>query len=257
MIKNRLIIKYEEGRGGVDCWDKIAEEKALTVAVNGDEIITLLCSPDNLSELALGFLLSEGILTWNAETAVEVDEVIGLANVLTSSIKELNLNSLGKRSISTGCGKGAVFYSLNDHRDRNVVNDETRFQLGHLRQTMADLQMHSVSFQETGGVHSAGLIYNGDLILREDVGRHNAVDKLLGYCFLSKFMPESSGLFLSGRISSEIVLKAGRMGFPLIVSRSAPTTLAVDLAEELGITLVGFVRGKRANIYSHQRRIIL
>lgn len=257
MIKDILIKKYEAIKGGTDYWDKIAVEKAFTLAVNGMELITLLCSPANYKELALGFLLSEGILTWDAEVKVELDEEIGLANVLAPAINEININSLGKRTLTSGCGKGAIFYSLNDHRDRVKVSDETKYELSYLQQIMAELQKCSHFFLETGGVHSAGILHDGNLVLREDVGRHNAVDKLIGYCFLARFMPWGSAIFLSGRISSEIVLKTSRIGLPLIVSRSAPTTLAIDLAEELGITLVGFARGKRANIYSHQWRINL
>lgn len=257
MKKDFLILKYEEEKGCAEYQDTIAVEKAFTVAVNGLELITLMCSPVNFEELALGFLLSEGILNWDVEVKVELDEKCGLANVLVPSINKLNLSSLGKRTLTSGCGKGAVFYNLNDHRDRRKVSDDTKFELRYLQEIMSELQKRSRCFFETGGVHSAGLVYNGDLVLREDIGRHNAVDKLLGYCFVSMLTPSGLALFLSGRISSEIVLKSARIGFPLIVSRSAPTSLAIELADELGITLAGFVRGKRANIYSHKWRIDL
>lgn len=255
MIKEYLITKYDEKQGSCDFRDKIAVEKALTLAVNGMELITLLCSPANYDELALGYLLSEGILTWDAEVEMELEEERGLINVVSASSNNLNLSSLGKRTLTSGCGKGAVFYSLNDHRGRKNVTDETRFKIKELHEVMQELQNGSQCFLETGGVHSAGLVLESDLILREDIGRHNAVDKLLGYCFLKRYLPQGSAIFLSGRISSEIVLKAARIGFPLIVSRSAPTTLAVELALELGVTLVGFARGKRANLYSHMWRI--
>lgn len=255
MIRELLITKYDENKGKYECRDKLAVEKALTLAVNEMELVTLLCSPGHYDELALGYLLAEGILQWDAEVELDIDQDRGLVNVQSPSFSQINLFSLGKRTLASGCGKGTVFYNLNDHRDRKIVEDETRFKIKNLQETMLELQKSSLGFFETGGVHSAGIMLGDGLVLREDIGRHNAVDKLLGYCFRKRTTMQGSAIFISGRISSEIVLKAARGGISLLVSRSAPTTLAVELAQELGITLAGFVRGKRANIYSHSWRI--
>jgi FdhD protein len=119
------------------------------------------------------------------------------------------------------------------------------------------LEEKSVIFRRTGGVHSAALAdRNGFLARYEDVGRHNAVDKTLGYALLNRVNPVDKILVLSGRIASEILLKAARSRIPLVLSRSAPTYLAVELAEKLGITVVGFARGDKLNVYSHMQRVL-
>jgi FdhD protein len=119
-----------------------------------------------------------------------------------------------------------------------------------------ELQQKALLFKATGGVHSAALADNEMLLyFYEDIGRHNAVDKIIGECLLNGTATDDKALFTSGRISSEIMLKAAKLKIQLIVSRAAPTSLSVELAEALNITLVGFVRGRRMNIYSHPWRI--
>ena len=118
------------------------------------------------------------------------------------------------------------------------------------------MQDKALLFKSTGGVHSAAIAERDQILFySEDIGRHNAVDKIVGECILKDISLEDKILLTSGRISSEIVIKGAKLGLPLIVSRSAPTSLAVELARETGITLVGFARGKRLNIYSHSVRI--
>jgi FdhD protein len=119
------------------------------------------------------------------------------------------------------------------------------------------LEEKSVTFRRTGGVHSAALADSNGLIARyEDVGRHNAVDKSLGYALLNQIDPNDKILVLSGRIASEILLKAARSRIPMFLSRSAPTYLAVELANKLGITVVGFARGEQLNVYSYMERVL-
>jgi FdhD protein len=121
-----------------------------------------------------------------------------------------------------------------------------------------DLDKQSLTFRKTGGVHSAALGNQRELVVRyEDIGRHNAVDKVMGYAFLHQIPLQDKCLILSGRISTEIVLKVALNGIAVIVSRSAPTLQAVKMAERLGLTIIGFARGNRFNVYTHGERVQL
>jgi FdhD protein len=120
------------------------------------------------------------------------------------------------------------------------------------------LEDKSVTFHRTGGVHSAALAdASGLLCMYEDIGRHNAVDKVLGYAFINNISTDDKCLLLSGRIASEILIKAARGNIPLVLSRSAPTGLTIELADEMDIAVVGFARGQRFSIYSHKEKIII
>jgi FdhD protein len=126
----------------------------------------------------------------------------------------------------------------------------------HLLKVINELDATSYTFQQTGGVHSAGLADNRQLLFRyEDIGRHNAVDKVIGQAFLQQIDLSDKCLLLSGRIAAEILMKTARNGIPLILSRSAPTMMAVETAEKLGLTVVGFARGQRFNLYCQSERI--
>jgi FdhD protein len=137
------------------------------------------------------------------------------------------------------------------------IKSSLQVEAGEILKLVGAVQDKALLFKSTGGVHSAALAERDKLLFyNEDIGRHNAVDKIVGQCILKNISLEDKILLTSGRISSEIVIKGAKLGLPIIVSRSAPTSLAVALARETGITLVGFARGKRLNIYSHTIRII-
>lgn len=256
MKKDILIKKYNLDTGFREERDLVAVEGPLTIFLNAIEIVTLMCSPENREELAIGYLLSEGLIGREDNLKISLEESQGLLKVESDNFNPAGLQRLGKRTITTGCGKGASFYNLNDRYGRKEIQDSTTVKMDALLLMMREFQVQSKIYRETGGVHSAAMHLPGrELIFREDVGRHNAVDKLLGYCVLHQYKMEGAVLYMSGRISSELVIKGGRMGIPVMVSRSAPTSLAVEIAEDIGLTLVGFARGKKANIYSHATRI--
>lgn len=238
--------------------DQVVVEMPLTIFLNGREFVTLLCSPILLDCLAVGFLRSEGLLS-SADDLEEVslEQDKGFVHIWTAGSVDLEEKLYGKRTITSGCGKGTVFFNVLDSlHSRPVVStlslsDETVLKL------MKEMQDSSALFKATGGVHSAALADRERLLFySEDIGRHNAVDKIVGRCILEKIPLENKVLLTSGRLSSEIVIKGAKIGFPIIISRSAPTTLSVELAAELGITLVGFARGRRLNIYTHPHRIV-
>ncbi len=238
--------------------DDVVVEAPLTIFLNGKELVTLLCTPEKLESLALGFLRSEGLLN-------SIDEVAGLRlhsdrGAVEVELKEKSglLDKLyGRRTITSGCGKGTVFYSALDAlRSSPLSGDEVSLTAGEIHSLMGELQERSSLFKATGGVHSAALAGGGKILLFcEDIGRHNAVDKIIGECLQQGMAMDDKVLVCSGRLSSEILLKAAKLRLPMLISRAAPTTLSIELAESLNITLVGFVRGRRMNIYTHPYRV--
>lgn len=238
--------------------DLVAVESPLTIYFNEQELVTLLCSPRDLQYLALGFLRSEGLISGADDLdSVSVDEERSIVFVQTKGEDNLAEKLYGKRTITSGCGKGTIFFHALDSLQSKPVVSGLRVKGESLFALMRALQDRSLLFQATGGVHSAALAEEEQiLIYSEDIGRHNAMDKIVGECLMKGISLNDRILLSSGRLSAEIVLKGAKMGIPLIVSRSAPTSLAVELAGRTGITLVGFVRGRRFNIYSHEERIL-
>ena len=237
--------------------DVVAKESPLTIILNNREVVTLLCSPANLRYLAVGFLFSEGLLKSKDEIRkILVDDRRGVVRVETEGDEELAPDALFKRFITSGCGRGASFYSAIDAQDQVKVESRLKISTLEILALVHEFQHRSQVYRSTGGVHSAALCDIRDiLVFNEDIGRHNAVDKIFGACILDNIATDDHILITSGRISSEILLKIARRNVPVIVSKSAPTNLGVKLANDLGVTLVGFVRGKRMNVYTHNERI--
>ncbi len=237
--------------------DVVAREFPLTIILNNQELVTLLCSPVKLKYLAIGFLFSEGLINRQDEIRqITVDEQRGIVRVAIKESGAVGRDTVFKRFITSGCGRGAAFYSADDARVEKV---ESRVEIS-TRQVLAmvkEFQNRSEIYRATGGVHSAALCDTKSILLfSEDIGRHNAVDKIFGECLLEGIPTDERIVITSGRISSEILLKVAKRRIPIIISKSAPTDLGVRLASELGITLLGFVRGNRINAYAHDWRIV-
>ncbi len=234
--------------------DIVVTEFPLKIVINGQKFITLLCSPMNLDELVVGYLYNERIIK-NRDDICDIRfrgnyVYLTLADSINTFIpdkKPKTLTSSSSRVLNNIKTKHVSF-------DKNIKVPYKNFYI------IADiLSKNSKLFKDTGGVHGALLSnYNADFTLfREDIGRHNAVDKIAGFLLLNNTLLGSKILATSGRISSEILLKAARCNIPILMSRSAPTALSIDLANKLGITLVGFVRKKKMNIYTFEDRIEL
>jgi len=234
-----------------------AREYPLTIIFNGCQLVTMLCSPDSLQDLAVGFLSSEGFLRSKDEIQnITVDQVRGVVRLQTIDGREVSQGTLSKRLISTGCGRGAAFYSATDV-DSTVITSKVTITTQEILNLTAVFQHASPVYKETHAVHSAALCRDAQILVHaEDVGRHNAVDKIFGHCLLQGISTEDCLLITSGRISSEIAHKVVKMGIPILVSISAPTTLAAQVAEKMGITLVASVRGNKMDVYSNSWRII-
>lgn len=251
----RLIKAYREGFMQ-DIFDPVVIEIQMTIVVNGAELVALACSPANLEELAVGYLVSEGVLS----PGQPVDSLKLSSNhtVLIESNIILESSAAKTRVVNTCMGKGQTSPTVVSSATPAGGRSDCAFNAKDLLAVIDELNNTSETFRLTGGVHSAGLGQGSSLLVRyEDIGRHNAVDKVFGYAFLNKLDMDDKYLVLSGRIAGEILMKAARNGVSLILSRSAPTLRTVELAEELGLTIVGFARGERFNVYSHWDRIHL
>ena len=244
-------------KGGTCLEDVVAEESPLTIILNNQELVTLLCSPTDLKYLAIGFLFSEGLLKSKDEIrTIVVDERRGAVRVEAEGQEEFASDAWFKRFITSGGGRGASFYSAADVQGQMRVESRLEVSTLEILALVNGFQHRSQVYRATGGVHSAALCDTRDiLVFNEDIGRHNAIDKIFGECILHGIATEDHIVVTSGRISSEILLKVARRNIPVLVSKSAPTSLGLRLAADLGVTLVGFVRGRRMNVYTHDRRI--
>lgn len=232
--------------------DILIIEYPFTIYLNDEEIITLLCSPESLEELTLGFLYSEGFIDdiSNVEKIL-IDEEKGTSHVYVKERKSLAEKLQGKRTITSGCGKGTLFYNVLDSFKSKKIEKSLDIKIDEIKSLVREFNHKSELFLETGGVHSCALCSLSDiLIFEEDIGRHNALDKILGRALMDNIDLSDKLVLTSGRISSEMLIKVAKRGISAIISRSAPTSLSVELARELNIMVVGFARGEKMNIYS-------
>jgi FdhD protein len=264
------IIEYRD-RSFSEKEDTVVTEKRLRIfSANADEstkadksgkkeIVNLLCTPTMIKELIVGFALSEGFLSSEKEQrgsqqawCAERIEIFWKENDI-----EVNLPIETPEAIATltsGCAKGITFSA---NQEIPVIHDEIKVSVDAILERYREFQKKSELFKATGGVHSAALCDEKEMIVfSEDIGRHNAVDKIIGYAFLENISMQGKLLLLSGRLSSEITQKAVKAGVPILVSRAAPTDMAVDIAKKANITLIGFLRGQHLNIYSNPVRVI-
>lgn len=257
MFEELEIKRVDLRTGSTRLTDKVAAEVPLTIVVNNEELATLLCSPAGLKELAVGYLLAEGFINSADDlAAIALNEKSVVVKIDTKQPLDRSFIEK-KRIITSGCGRGETFFNYQDFSACPPVVSDLKISAQTILGLVAEFQKRSELFKETGGVHSAALCRNGKIAaLAEDIGRHNAVDKIIGEVTLRGESVNGKFLLTSGRISSEIMVKAARLKVPLIVAHSAPTSLAVRIAKQLQITLVGFARGFRLNVYAGEERIV-
>jgi len=240
--------------------DYVAEEKPLYIFLNKSHYATIFCSPSNLKELAVGHLLSEGIV----KSISEIEEIRlrqrGACHVtLKMNIdleKRLKLLKPFSRIILSVCGSPSS-YQYSGRLPKIASHLKVKAEV--ILNSVNRLNSVAKIFRKTGGVHAAA-IYKDDgklLAFAEDVGRHNAVDKAIGIAALNKTDFSTCFLALSGRLTGDIVLKAARIGLPLISSLAAAIDSGISVAKETHLTLAGFVRGRRMNVYSFSERVVL
>lgn len=236
----------------------IAIESPFTVMLNGQEFATLVCSPTDIDDLLVGFLASEGMIRSHDEiTSISLDKDRGFAYVDLEKSIEGNQDDHSKRFIGSCCGKSRQFYLKSDVKTAKTVNSQVLISVNQCYSLMNQLQQASKQFKETGGVHNAALATVNDILtIKTDIGRHNALDKIYGDIIKNHISLKNKVIVFSGRISSEVLLKVSKIGVGILLSKSAPSDLALNLANDLGITTIGFIRNDKMNVYTHSWRIL-
>lgn len=259
MKSENKIWKYEDGKMHY-VTDTIVTEYPITIMLNDQEFATIVCSPDQIEELVIGFLASEGIIkSYKDIKEITMIKLTGRVIVRTHKMNRLNELFHSKRVVSSCCGKSRQnFYFYNDaFTVKPLENLSINMTIEQCFRLMQLMEKSSVIFQDTGGVHNAALCNQNELIIaRTDIGRHNALDKIYGHCLKDSISLSDKLIVFSGRISSEVLLKVAKIGCGIVLSKSAPTELAVRLAEDLNITIVGFMRKNSLNIYTNPDRIV-
>ncbi len=240
--------------------DFVTEEISLIIAIKNKELTTLLCSPDNINDLLAGYLYTSGIIEkFEDIKQINLDKDKWIAH-LNLENNDIIKDEIFKKIRPVGCGGGNLLYNESAHPLNKKITSDIKIKKTTIISLMKEFQTCSQTFLKTGGVHSAAMVEEERItVFREDIGRHNAIDKVIGNMITNN--PKVSGfnnkiILTSGRISSEILLKIIKCGIPVIVTRSAPTDKAIHKCREKNITLVGFVRGNKMNIYSGEQRIV-
>jgi FdhD protein len=239
---------------GEEAVDRVAVEEPLEIHVNGRAVVVTMRTPGHDEELALGFCLGEGLRP--ASARLPDDLAANTVEVDAPGFDPALLERSFYTSSSCGvCGKGALEAVA---VDAPYIGEGFEVGIATVASLPARLREAQAAFAATGGLHATGLFARGGelVAVREDVGRHNALDKVVGHAFLDRLLPLSELILcVSGRLSFELVQKAAVAGCPVMVAVGAPSSLAVELAADRGITLCGFVREGRVNVYSHPARI--
>lgn len=250
------IRRYAEGSAS-STGDVVAREEPLEVRLNGQTLVYLMRLPGDEIPLAVGFLVSEGLIEDRSQIELASHCSEGGGNLVDIKAKvSTDTSRYGDaRVVRTGCGGADLDREVD--LDGIRVDSPARFSPGVIARAPGFLLERQGIFKATGGTHGAGIFDERGrvVVVMEDVGRHNAVDKVVGFTLLAGERADDKGLVLSGRLSYEMVLKAARAGIPLVCSVSAPTSLGVEVGVRTGVTMVGFLREGNFNVYSCPERI--
>ena len=248
----KLDIKRFNGAEFIDTTDEVSEEVSLAIRINQDLVLYLNCSPLDLEELILGHLFTAGIIN-RLQDILQLDvqysaEDPGVQSITAEVTIAASIPAIKRTGTTSGVIAAAVFKGLDEDRRQLTLNLKTILKLPDLFVRTDTL------FLKTGGTHSVALIRGTEtLVVKEDIGRHNALDKVIGFAVKHEVDLKECLLLLSGRIASEMLLKAMRAEIAAVVSKSAPTLMSIHLAKENDVTLIGFLRNGQFNLY-HQSK---
>ena len=235
----------------------VIRERPVSLYLNGREMVTLLCAGHHLDELAAGFFYAEGFLSSVEDIlSIDIDDEAGAVNVAARGDSSITEGLWQKRTISSGCAKSSLFYFSLDALLSKPVKSDMRITPGRILDRVEDLNRLSETYRRTHGVHNTALADPDRVVLfRDDIGRHNAVDMIVGHVFLHGIPLRDKMLITTGRLTSEMLIKAAKVSIPVVVSRNAATSLAIELAVSLEITLIGYARAGKFTVYNGQERI--
>lgn len=235
----------------------VVAERPLTLFLNAQEIVTMMTIGDYPDLLAVGYLLNQNMLrSDDVVTSIEYEEDIETVVVRTE--RETNYEEKLKKKVRTsGCAQGTVFGDLMEEFDNVALASDAKVKTSWLYALQKKVNTEPSLYLKAGAIHGCVLCH-GDtpIIYVEDVGRHNAVDKIAGYMFLNRIPPDDKIFYTTGRLTSEMVIKTVKMGIPILISRSGFTAWGVDLARQAGLTLIGRMRGKRFVVLSGEKRVV-
>lgn len=235
----------------------VVVEKPMTIFLNRQEIVTSMTLGDWPEALAVGFLRNQNMLADDdVITAIDVDEDLGVIVVRTE--RETNYEAkLEKKIRTSGCAQGTVFGDMMDHFDAVTLNQDARISTSQMMVLTKQINTAPSLYLTAGAIHGC-VLAKGDnpMVYMEDVGRHNAVDKIAGWMFLRGEAGTDKVFYTTGRLTSEMVIKTVHMQIPILISRSGFTETGVELARKAGLTLIGRARGKRFTVLSGAERII-
>jgi FdhD protein len=263
MDRNDLVHKVEVLRISDDSCRHtsvaVVREIPVTIFLNDREIVTLLCTGAHIESLAVGFLSSEGLLQTREDLShIEVDKNRQAVRVYTNENTVMAEQLFGRRTITSGCGKGTLFYNVLDSLQSQPLKRQVTITVHQVRKLMSELHSRSDLYRLSRGVHNCGLATTKKImIFHTDIGRHNAVDMIAGECFLKQVDSSEKILVTTGRITSEILIKAAKMKIPMLISRSAATSLALELAISLNMTVIGYVRAGSILAYTGGENLIV
>jgi len=234
----------------------VTVERALTIFLNSQEIVTAMTIGDYPEYLAIGYLLNQHMLLPN-DTVTSVDYDEDLAVVVVRTKRKTNYEKKLKKKVQTsGCAQGTVFGDLMEALE-DVKLPDAELRTSWLYKLAHDINTTPSLYLEAGAIHGCVLAQQDKpLVYMEDVGRHNAVDKIAGWMFKEKVSPADKIFYTTGRLTSEMVIKTVRMGIPILISRSGFTAWGVELARKANLTLVGRARGKRFVALAGEQRIV-
>jgi FdhD protein len=233
------------------------DEYPISLIINGYEIAVFQLTKFDLEDWTYGYLFSEGFIQQvsDIESIVINEETVSINVTLHSNFDGDQVFSK-KKHYTAGCGRGVTFFSMTDVKNFEKVSSDKIYQLTYLLKKRNEFAQNSSLYLETGGMHGACIVdQDGNIAVREDIGRHNAVDKIIGHAIRNCLQPDQLILLTTGRVSYEMLSKAAKFGFPVIGTRTAATRQAVQLAKYLNIEVIGYLRGKMATIYTTVGRV--
>ncbi|MBR7118365.1 MAG: formate dehydrogenase accessory sulfurtransferase FdhD [Helicobacteraceae bacterium] len=250
------IIKINDN-GIANTNDTIVKEDRVNIYLNGSKIISTMCILKDQDFHSIGFLMSEGVIE-NVDDIKDIEiSKDGLNVYINAKINDDNISNLfHEKTLTSGCCVG-VSANFEGKIIEKFLSQKVEFHLEQIRHYISEFQKNTDLFSNTGCTHKAMLFCDDKSFLSEDIGRHNAIDKVLGKAQILKIDTSKSLLIVSGRLSMEMVIKCAMHNVPVVISNAATTALGIKSAQNLGITLIGFARNGNMNIYTHGNRIIL